>query len=516
LSQGAGTTVYTYDPASNLATVTLPNGVQSTFSYDGLNRLTSLQAASGAGQPIASFGYQLDATGNQTSVNELSGRSVQWNYDGIYRLTGETVTGDPIGKNGTVSYGLDPVGNRLSITSNLFDISSGVFSFNPNDFLNSENYDANGNVIIAAGAAFNYDFQDRLVNVTDLASNAQIQLAYDALGNRVSKTVGGITTQYLVDDQNPTGLPQVVEEVVNGVVQKSYTYGYILLAQNQWINGTLTPRFYGYDGGLNVRFLTDAGGAITDTYDYDAYGNLINKSGSTANNYLYRGEQFDSDLGLYYLRARYYNPATGRLLGRDPAPGDVTAPETFHKFSYAGNNPVNLADPTGQEEEEEASLLSRISLEIVIPVAEIGSRVACILNGISDAFTVIELFQSQDYVQAGVGLAYLAVNLSTCKAEFKVAANLPAKEGIYEFTAASGKTYVGQSKNIVRRIEQHLKSGKLLPKDLPSVKITPVSGGKTAREIAEQLRINELGGVGNLENIRNPIGPGRSHLLPPP
>jgi RHS repeat-associated protein/uncharacterized repeat protein (TIGR01451 family) len=424
LPQGAGTTVYGYDPVSNLATVTLPNGVQSTFSYDGLNRLTSLQAASGTGQTIASFGYQLDAAGNQTSVNELGGRSVQWNYDGIYRLTGETVTGDPIGKNGTVAYGLDPVGNRLSTISSLFDISSGVFSFNANDFLNSENYDANGNVIIAAGAAFNYDFQNRLVNVTDIAGNAQIQLAYDALGNRVSKTVGGITTQYLVDDQNPTGLPQVVEEVVNGVVQKGYTYGYLLLAQDQLVNGVPTPHFYGYDGGLNVRFLTDASGAISDTYDYDAYGNLINKTGSTTNNYLYRGEQFDSDLGLYYLRARYYNPATGRFLGRDPAPGDVTAPETFHKYSYAGNNPANFVDPTGLEAEEEASLLTRISVQ-AIPAIEIGLRVACILNGISDAFAVFELFQSKEYVDAGIGLAYLAVNLYTCKAEFKTGKRPP-------------------------------------------------------------------------------------------
>jgi uncharacterized protein RhaS with RHS repeats len=51
--------------------------------------------------------------------------------------------------------------------------------------------------------------------------------------------------------------------------------------------------------------------AVTDTYDYDAFGNKINSTGATPNNYLYRGEQFDPDLGLYYLRARYYNPLTG-------------------------------------------------------------------------------------------------------------------------------------------------------------------------------------------------------------
>jgi hypothetical protein len=55
--------------------------------------------------------------------------------------------------------------------------------------------------------------------------------------------------------------------------------------------------------------LTNAAGAVTDTYEYDAFGNKINSTGTTPNNYLYRSEQYDPDLGLYYLRARYYNPS---------------------------------------------------------------------------------------------------------------------------------------------------------------------------------------------------------------
>ncbi len=98
---------------------------------------------------------------------------------------------------------------------------------------------------------------------------------------------------------------------------------------------------------------------------------------------------------------------------------------------------------------------------------------------------------------------------------FALGAAAEAEEGIYEFTASSGRTYVGQSANIPARIGQHLETGKLLEADLGSLRTTEVLGGKTAREIAEQLRINELGGVRNLENINNPIGPNRQHLLPP-
>ncbi len=127
-------------------------------------------------------------------------------------------------------------------------------------------------------------------------------------------TTSGVETRYLVDDLNPTGYPQVVEELSGaGAVERQYTYGLQRIDEQQVLNGTWTPSFYGYDGGGNVRQLTNGAGAVTDTYEYDAFGNALQTSGSTPNVYLYRGEQYDADLGLYYLRARYYNPATGRF-----------------------------------------------------------------------------------------------------------------------------------------------------------------------------------------------------------
>jgi RHS repeat-associated protein len=92
---------------------------------------------------------------------------------------------------------------------------------------------------------------------------------------------------------------------------------------------------------------------VTDTYNYDAFGNQLNSTGSTPNNYLYRGEQYDQDLNLYYLRARYYNPATGRFLSRDPNEGKPVDPETLHKYLYADGDPVNGFDPRGLEDEVE-------------------------------------------------------------------------------------------------------------------------------------------------------------------
>jgi RHS repeat-associated protein len=87
---------------------------------------------------------------------------------------------------------------------------------------------------------------------------------------------------------------------------------------------------------------------VTDTYEYDAYGNFFTKTGTTPNNYLYRGEQYDQDLGLYYLRARYYNPNTGRFMSRDPEDGHIKDLISLHKYLYAGGDPVNRLDPSGR------------------------------------------------------------------------------------------------------------------------------------------------------------------------
>jgi len=80
-----------------------------------------------------------------------------------------------------------------------------------------------------------------------------------------------------------------------------------------------------------------------------------------------RGEQFDPDLGLYYLRARYYNAATGRFLSRDPKDGYINVPKTLHKYLYADGDPVNMKDPTGKGALFEAALVTAFVIQETAP-----------------------------------------------------------------------------------------------------------------------------------------------------
>jgi len=163
-----------------------------------------------------------------------------------------------------------------------------------------------------------------------------------------------VTTRYLIDDLNPTGYPQVVEELSSsGTVERTYAYGLQRISENQIVSNAWTPSFYETDGEGTVRQLTNSAGAVTGSYEYDAFGNKVNSTGTTPNNYLYRGEQFDPDLGMYYLRARYYNPLTGRFLSVDPEAGAGQ-----RRYEYAGANPVDELDPSGNEAIIEFALLT--------------------------------------------------------------------------------------------------------------------------------------------------------------
>ena len=345
IALNGGVTNYTYDSVGNLQGYLYPNGVSSSYAYNSLNRLTTMTVGS-TGFSLASYSYTLGPAGNRTAVTELSGRTVNYTYDDLYRLTSESITNDLHGVNGSTSYGYDPVGNRLNRSSSIAAVPPQSSTYDANERLTSDNYDNNGNTTSAGGNSYAYDFENHLTSL----NGGSVTYVYDGDGNRVAKTVGGgVTTNYLIDTNNPTGYAQVVEELQSSAVVKSFTYGHDLISQRcSLLTANCSLSFYQYDGHGSVRQLTNAGGAVTDTYDYDAFGNLISRTGTTPNNYLYSGEQFDANLGFYYLRARYMNPSSGRFISSDSFAGHDAEPASLHKYLYANSDPVNRVDPNGQ------------------------------------------------------------------------------------------------------------------------------------------------------------------------
>jgi RHS repeat-associated protein len=369
---------------------------------------------------IASYAYTLDASGHRTSVTEASGRVVNYGYDNLYRLTSETIAGDAHNMNGAASYVYDAVGNRTQKTSTLPGYPGGLSNYNANDQLTTDTYDADGNTTQSLGVGYVYDFENHLLQA------GSVSYVYDGDGNRVSKTVAGATTYYSIDPRSLTGYPEVISEWTAGVGYNAlYVYGLELL--DQWHNGYSGPvaHWYVHDGHGSVRALTDSNGAVTDTYDYDAFGNLLNSSttqcatssgvvttvalgaacpaGSspapTYNNYLFAGEQFDPDLGMYYLRARYMNTSTGRFWTMDTYEGDRQSPLSLHKYLYASADPVNRRDPSGND----FDLTSlTVSTSIITTLAGSSSTILAtvlsgLFKGLPDAIGFGFLFAPEPY-----------------------------------------------------------------------------------------------------------------------
>lgn len=242
----------------------------------------------------------------------------------------------------------------------------------------------------AQAAADQYDFENRLVRRT--VSGQTTDFVYDGDGNLVVKveTAGTDpkTTVFIVDDRSPTGYAQNVVELVaeNGdpfIKSRSYLFGHQLIRQQR---GTEPEELFGYDGHGNVRFVLNAEGVMSDRYTYDAFGVVIEQSGSTPNSHLYCGERFDQDLGLYYLRARYLNPNSGRFWTMDGFEGTQTDPLSLHKYLYAQDDPVMMVDPNGHESLIGLSIGSTISMSMSAmyngTVSGVGSALQASLFGI--------------------------------------------------------------------------------------------------------------------------------------
>lgn len=130
------------------------------------------------------------------------------------------------------------------------------------------------------------------------------------------------------------------------------TFADDLLGQTSFdTSGTMTgsPSYSNVhsDGLGSARILTDAGGAITDSWEYEAYGNEIAHSGETPFTNLFRGQQFDRSLGFYYLRVRWLNVANGRFTQADRWQGDVSGPPSLNKYLFADSSPIENWDPSG-------------------------------------------------------------------------------------------------------------------------------------------------------------------------
>jgi RHS repeat-associated protein len=200
-------------------------------------------------------------------------------------------------------------------------------------------WDAAGHVPNRGARSLRCHHTNRLQQLTE--GSQTTQFAYNGDGVRVGKTIGASATDYLLD--LAATLPVVISDT-----DAVYLYGLDIIAEQ--LAGA-ERYYYVHDGLGSVRHLVDSTGQIETRYAYDPFGVPLAGNG-VSNPWQFTGEAWDAGVELLYLRARYYQPGTGRFITKDPWPGDLWRPGTLNPYVYVGNNPVNLLDPTGFNNDE--------------------------------------------------------------------------------------------------------------------------------------------------------------------
>lgn len=328
---------YDYDATNKLTQKKAPNGVKTTYQYDGLNRLTRLLDVKGVAT-IADHQYQYNTASQITQIAE-PGNTRSYGYDTVDRLTSATYT-NPL--QASESYAYDSAGNRTS--SQL----SASYSYQPFNRLTNTNtasyvYDTNGNLTSKTDSTgstlYSWDFENRLRQVT-LPNGNTVSYKYDALGRRIQRSPSaGVATSFVYDGQD------VIRDLNSDGSNVDYLNGLgidnkLRLTDSRLIaNG---PLYFTQDHLGSTTALTNSLGNVVSQVSYDGFGN---SAGNSFTRYDYTGRERDSDTGLLYYRARWYDPKVGRFISEDPIGfkgGDVNV------YGYVGSNPVNLNDPTGQ------------------------------------------------------------------------------------------------------------------------------------------------------------------------
>jgi RHS repeat-associated protein len=257
-----------------------------------------------------------------------------YSYDTRDRLTAGT---HPSQRN--ESYTLDDVGNRTA------SHQSSSYTYQPFNRLTAANsdtyaYNLNGNLTSKTDASgswtYTWDFENRLKQASQ-SGGVTVTYAYDALGRRIQRTSSTAGTTKFVYD----GADVLRDLDGSGNTIADYLNGPGIDNKFRQTSGS-TALYFIQDHLGTTRALTDASGNIASSLGYDSYGNV--SSGSASTRYTYTGREADSDNGLMYYRARWYDPQQGRFISEDPIGfdgGDVNV------YSYVANSPVSKGDPFG-------------------------------------------------------------------------------------------------------------------------------------------------------------------------
>ena len=343
------------------------------FGYDSVGRLASLsRVTNGDPSTTINTSYTLDLLDRVTGIthSKVSGEEpvalsqFSYTYDANGRVIGST------GPEGSLSFALDANGQLISVTGS----RSEAYTFDANGN-RSTNTTGTGNLLVSDGQfSYTYDFEGNRKTRTRLSDGQVTEYFWDhrnQLTKALVKDANGILLKELrftydvegrrvgvwvdADGAGPGTADQVwtVYDGANpyidfdgaGDLQTRYLYGPGIDELFARIGTGEDPEWYLVDRLGSVRQIVDGAGTILDDIVYDSFGNVLSESSpSQGDRFKFTGREFSPELGIYYYRARWYDPSSGRFISQDPI--GFTAGDT-NLYRYVGNAPGDATDPSG-------------------------------------------------------------------------------------------------------------------------------------------------------------------------
>ena len=376
LGADTDTCTYSYDVRSSVINTTV-NGLSSTATYDVRDRLKTLTLPDGS----TTVTYTYDARSLVTRVTDsLTGATIDCEYNADRQLTKTTRSNGHVTTYSYDDEGLMDIINHdtganidfdhnradepttIADTGFPLDAAASLIAGTENQSFNDSSeitsgayaYDNRGRPSTDGSRTYTWDSNDRLIQV--VTGGNTIQYRYDCAGRITSRDENGSITQYGYNAA--LGRQPIIAEQESG----AFTRFYVTLPSGQMLYaiedpaGSASVHFYHFGNTGNTRFLTDAGGAVTDSYAYDAYGRLLAQSGSSDQIYTFVGSlgvRNDAAAGLSHMHHRYYDANSRRFVSRDPIFLRLMSRKGLeaNPYHYVAGQPTRRVDPSGLDDD---------------------------------------------------------------------------------------------------------------------------------------------------------------------